>query len=224
MKNQFLYVLLVLLLSVSCIGCSKDADTNVNQPVTDTQEQERDTQETEPTEEAPEEESTVPENVGRVKIKDAQVIAQVTELIKAEKAFVYELDCVWPENEKQYKFNGISYRMVDENVATSWKDYEEAAKRYYTDTYVENEFTPYYTELTKTFIEKKGRLYRAEADGVGTPLIEGTVEIFESTGGKYYVSFFEDCAGEEMEQAYLIIPAEDKPYGYVIVEKIGVIK
>ena len=220
MKNRVLYVLFVLMLSVLCIGCAPDTETDADQPVTDTQQQEVETQETEPVEE----ESTAPENVGRVKIEDVQVIADVTELIKAEKAFVYELDCVWPENEKQYKISGKMYRIVDKEVATSWEDYEEAAKNYYTEEYIEEEFTPFYTGTTKTFVEKKGRLYRAESDGVANPLVEGSIEIFESTDGKYYVSFFEDAGGEEWEQAYLVKPAEDKPYGYVIVEKIGVVK
>ena len=215
MKNRVLCVVLVLTMAMLCMGCSKESDANVDQPVVN------DIQDNiQETEGSTEEE----DSIGRKKITDPEMIAAVTELIKAEKEFKYELDCVWPENEKQYKINGNIYRIVDKEVATSWSTYEEKAKNYYTDEYVENEFTPFYTELTKTFVEKKGRLYRAESDGIVNPLVEGSVEIFESTDGRYYVSFFEDAAGDEWESACLIRAAEDKPYGYVIVEKIGTIK
>lgn len=217
MKKRVLYVLLVLMMSMLCIGCSKEADTNADQPVVDNNKQE-----VEQTVENTEEETE--DSIGRTKIEDTQIVAAVTELIKAEKEFLYELDCVWPENEKLYKINGKMYRIVDKEVATSWDDYAEAAKNYYTDEYVENEFTLYYTDLTKTFVEKKNRLYRLETTTEVYPLVEGSIEIFESTDGKYYVSFFEDAGGDEWESAYLIRPAEDKPYGYVIVEKIGTIK
>lgn len=214
MKNRVLCVVLVLMMAMLCIGCSKKSDANVDQPVVNGVQDE--IQEPESTEEE--------DSIGRKKITDPEMIAAVTELIKAEKEFMYELHCVWPENSKQYKINGNIYRIVDKEVATSWADYEEVAKNYYTDEYVENEFTPFYTELTKTFVEKKGRLYRAESDGIVNGLIEGSIEIFESTEGRYYVSFFEDAGGDEWESACLIRVAEDKPYGYVIVEKIGTIK
>ena len=215
MRNRVLCVALMLMMAMLCIGCSKKSDANVDQPVVNGVQD--DAQETESSTE--EEDS-----IGRKKITDPEMIAAVTELIKAEKEFMYELHCVWPENSKQYKINGNIYRIVDKEVATSWADYEEVAKNYYTDEYVENEFTPFYTELTKTFVEKKGRLYRAESDGIVNGLIEGSIEIFESTDNRYYVSFFEDAGGDEWESACLIRVAEDKPYGYVIVEKIGTIK
>lgn len=217
MKKHVLSFLLILVMSMLCVGCTKDADANADQPVVD-----NDKQEVEQTVESTEEETE--DSIGRQKVTDPQIVAAVTELIKAEKTFVYELDCVWPENTKQYKINGRIYRIVDKAVATSWSDYEEAAKNYYTDDYVENEFTPFYLDLTRTFVEKKGRLYRAESDGVVNPLVEDSIEIFESTDGKLYVSFFEDAGGDEWESACLVKAAEDKPYGYVIVEKIGTIK
>lgn len=217
MKKRVLSFLLILVMSMLCIGCSKDADTNADQPVVDNNKQEVE-QTVENTEEDTE------DSIGRQKITDPQIVAAVTDLIKAEKEFVYELDCVWPENTKLYKINGKMYRIVDKEVATSWDDYAEAAKNYYTDEYVENEFTPYYTDLTKTFVEKKNRLYRLETTTEVYPLVEGSVEIFESTDGKLYVSFFEDANGDEWESACLVKAAEGKPYGYVIVEKIGTIK
>ena len=217
MKKRVLSFLLILVMSMLCIGCSKDADANADQPVVDNNKQE-----VEQTVESTEEDTE--DSIGRQKVTDPQIVAAVTDLIKAEKEFVYELDCVWPENTKLYKINGKMYRIVDKEVATSWDEYAEAAKNYYTDEYVENEFTPYYTDLTKTFVEKKNRLYRLETTTEVYPLVEGSVEIFESTDGKLYVSFFEDANGDEWESACLVKAAEGKPYGYVIVEKIGTIK
>jgi len=220
MKNKVLCMLVVLMMSVLCLGCSKDADTDADQPVVDNNKQE-----VEQTVENTEEQETEEDSIGRKKIDDPQIIASVTELIKAEKEFTYQLDCVLPENEKLYKINGKKYRIVDKEVATSWEDYEEAAKNYYTDGYIEEEFTPYYTGTTKNFVEKKGRLYRAaELDGVSNPLVEGSIEIFESTDGKLYVSYFETVGEDEWEMACLVRAVEGKPYGYVIVEKIGTIK
>lgn len=215
MKKRVLSFLLILVMSMLCIGCSKDA--NADQPVVDNNKQE-----VEQTVESTEEDTE--DSIGRQKVTDPQIVAAVTDLIKAEKEFVYELDCVWPENTKLYKINGKMYRIVEKEVATSWDEYAEAAKNYYTDEYVENEFTPYYTDLTKTFVEKKNRLYRLETTTEVYPLVEGSVEIFESTDGKLYVSFFEDANGDEWESACLVKTAEGKPYGYVIVEKIGTIK
>ena len=39
-KNRVLYLLLVLMMSSLCLGCSKDTDTNEDQPVTENDKQE----------------------------------------------------------------------------------------------------------------------------------------------------------------------------------------
>lgn len=213
MKKRVLSFLLILVMSVLCISCGKDKE--VDQPVTDTENVVEDMQQEEPETE---------ESSGRTKIEDEKIIASIKELIDAEKLFEVELCGTWPEYEGPFEINDRLYRLVDAEVATSWKDYEERAKAFYTDEYIKDEFTPSYTIQTKTFLEKDGRLYRAEADGIVLGIIENSIEIFESAENRLYVTFFVDAAGEEVERAFLVEPSEVSPYGYVIVEKINYVK
>lgn len=213
MKNRVLCLLLVLLMPVLCLGCGKDE--KADQPVTSTENVVEDTQQQEG-------ETSIEENIGRTQVEDEEIVASITALIDAEKMFRVELDGTWSDYEGPFEINELPYRLVDEEVATSWADYEERAKAFYTEEYIKQEFTPRYT--AKTFVEKDGRLYRAEADGIILGIIEDTIEVFESVEGRYYVTFFVDAAGEEVERAFLIEPSETSPYGYVIVEKIEYVK
>lgn len=214
MKKRVLSILFILVVSGLCVGCGKDKEAN--QPVTDT---ENPVEVVEPVEETETEEVS-----RRTKVEDEKIIASIKELIDAEKLFEAELHGKWSEYEGPFEINDIPYRLVDAEVATSWADYEERAKAFYTETYIKEEFTPYFTVETKTFVEEDGKLYRAEADGIVLGIIEDTIEIFESAENRLYVTFFVDAAGEEVERAFLVEPSEVSPYGYVIVEKVNYVK
>lgn len=220
MKNRVLCVTLILMISMLCIGCSKDSDANVDQPVVDNNKQE-----VEQTVESTEEQETE-DSIGRSKITDPEMIAAVKELLLAEQDLCFHLSVEWTDSvdlSKEYKFKGdknVYYRVTEEGI-TSWEDYENIAKEIYTEAYITEEFNPRYKNL---YVEKKGKLYRAIADGVGTPIVEDSIEIFESTEGRFYVAVFERNVSEEFETSRIIEVAEGSKYGYLIAENIGYVK
>ncbi len=212
MKKKSLSIMLIVVMSVLCIGCGKDK--GANQPVTDTENVIENTEES--TEEVKVESSTV--------VEDQEIITDIKNLLVAENAFRMKLDTEWPDGEKQYEIDEKMYRLVTEGGATSWDYYEGLAKEFYSEEYIKEEFTPFYTAETELFVEKDGKLYRAEADGVAIPLREDTMEVFKNVEEKYYVTVFIDVAGEEVEEAYIIRKAEGKTFGYEILEKLDYVK
>lgn len=221
MKKRVISFLLILVTSMLCLGCSKDSDTNADQPVVD-----NDKQEVEQTVENSEEQETEEDSIGRTKITDPEMIATVKELLLAEQDLLFHLSVKWTDSvdlSKEYKFKGdenIYYRVTEEGI-TSWDDYENIAKEIYTEAYITEEFNPMYKNI---YVEKKGKLYRAIADGVGTPIVEDSIEIFESTEGRFYVAVFECNVDGEFETSRIIEAAEGSKYGYLIAENIGYVK
>lgn len=214
MKKHVLSFVLILVISVLCLGCGKDEEATQpeqnTEPVTEAVQQEEETQ-------------TEAEESRRTKVEDAEIIKNITALMDAEKNFRIELDTKWSDYE-EVELDKEPYRLVDAAVATSWADYENRAKDFYTEDYIKEEFTPYYTVETKTFLEKDGKLYRAESDGVILSIMKDTIEIFESAENRLLVTYFVDAGGEEIERALLLEKSESSPYGYVIVERIEYVK
>ena len=213
MKKRVLSCLIILVMSVLCLACGKDE--KANQPVKEPEKVVEDTQQ---------EEETEPEVPGRGKVEDKEVIADITELLQAEYELLYHIECEWPVDEtKTYKKGDYIYYLVNVEGATSWEYYENLAREVYTETYVTEEFTPFYGRDT-LYVEHKGKLYRAPADGIINTLVEGSVEVFENTEGRYYVTAFNKSIDEEIEVAYIVEKADSSKYGYLIVESIGYIK
>ena len=65
-----------------------------------------------------------------------------------------------PESEPQYEIENSQYLLVEE--ADSWEYYEEQARDYYSEILVKENFTVWYTEHTKTFVEKDGAVVISE--------------------------------------------------------------
>jgi len=215
MKKHMLSFLLVLTISVLCLGCGKDEEAT--QPEQNTEPVVEDVQQEEETDIEAEESR-------RTKVEDPEIVANINALMDAEKMFRAELDTKWSEYEGTVEINDLPYRLVDTAVAASWADYEKRAKDFYTEDYIKEEFTPFYTVETKTFVEEDGKLYRAESDGVVLSIMKDTIEIFESVEDRLLVTYFVDAGGEEIERALLIEKSENSPYGYVIVERIEYVK
>lgn len=214
MKKKIFSIMLVLLMSVLCIGCGKDKEAD--QPVTDT-ENVVDTQQ---------EEETEVEVQSQSRIEDEEMIAAVKELLLAEQKLNFHLSCAWTDSvdlTKEYELDGEGsiYYLVTEEGATSWEYYENQAKEIYTPEYISEEFNPMYKHI---YVEDDGRLYRGLADGVETPIVEDSIEIFESTEGRYYVAVFERNVDGEFETSRIIEVAEDSKYGYLIADNIGYVK
>ena len=207
--------MLIFIMLMLCVGCGKDKEAD--QPVTDTESVVEDTQQ---------EETTEVEVQSQSKIEDEKMLAAVKELLIAEQKLLFDLDVEWTDSvdlTKEYKFDDDEnvYYLVTEEGVTSWEYYETLAKEIYTAEYVAEEFNPMYKKL---YIEDDGKLYRALADGVGTPIVEDSIEIFESTEGRYYVAVFERNVDGEFETSRIIEVAEDSKYGYLIAENIGYVK
>lgn len=214
MKKHVLSFLLILVMSVLCLGCGKDKEAD--QPVTNTENVVEDTQQ---------EEETEVEIQSQSKIEDEKMLAAVKELLLAEQKLLFHLDVEWTDSvdlTKEYKFDDENvYYLVTEEGATSWEYYENLAKEIYTAEYITEEFNTMYKNV---YIEDDGKLYRALADGVGTPIVEDSIEIFESTEGRYYVAVFERNVDGEFETSRIIEVAEGSKYGYLIAENIGYVK
>lgn len=215
MKKKIFSVILVFVMSVLCIGCGKDKEAD--QPVTDTENVVEDTQQ---------EEATEVEVQSQTKVEDEEMIAAVKELLLAEQKLHFHLSCAWTDSvdlTKEYELDGKEsiYYLVTEEGATSWEYYESQAREIYTAEYIAEEFNPMYSRV---YVENDGKLYRALADGVETPIVEDCIEIFESTEGRYYVAVFERNVDGEFETSRIIEVAEGSKYGYLIAENIGYVK
>lgn len=211
MKKSVLSIMLILVMSVLCIGCGKDEEAN--QPVTNTENVVQDTQQ---------EEETEVEVQSQTKIVDEEVIADIVALLQAEYQFERHMSSEWPVDETQtHKEGNNVYYLVTEEGATSWEYYEKQAREIYTESYVKEVFVPQYKRL---YVEENGRLYRTMADGIVNPLVEDSIEVFESTEGRYYVSVFENGIDGEYETSRIIEVAEGSKYGYLVADYIGYVK
>ena len=150
-------------------------------------------------------------------IDDAKVKDKIGELIINENQFIIKMDTEWPdENAEEIEYNGGLYLLAGES---SWSEYESMARNYYSDNYVSSVFTPWYVEDTQTFLELDGKLYRAETDGIGQPVKEDSVEIWEIAEGLYYVTVLVDTDDQPIVRVYIVQEDSDKEYGYIILNK-----
>ena len=150
-------------------------------------------------------------------IDDAKVKDKIGELIINENQFIIKMDTEWPdENAEEIEYNGGLYLLAGES---SWSEYESMARNYYSDNYVSSVFTPWYVEDTQTFLELDGKLYRAQTDGIGQPVKEDSVEIWEIAEGLYYVTVLVDTDDQPIVRVYIVQEDSDKEYGYIILNK-----
>jgi len=210
MKKRVLSILLILVVAVLCIGCGKD--DKADQPDTNT----------EVVEDTQQEEETEVEVQSQSKIVDETVVANIQALLKAEYEFERHMSSEWPVDDTIIHKEGNNvYYLVTEEGATSWDYYEKQARDIYTETYVKEEFVPRYKRL---YVEENGRLYRTMADGIVNPLVEDSIEVFESSEGRYYVSVFENGIDGEYETSRIVEVAEGSKYGYLVADYIGYVK
>ena len=140
----------------------------------------------------------------------------MAELITEENKFINFVETVWPsENAEQIEYGGNTYLLVS---GTSWEEYENTAKKFYSDNYTTNVFTPQYLMNSSWFIELDGKLYRAMADGIGMSVIKDSINIWELSDGLYYVTISLDTEVPGV-RSYIIKDNPDKMYGYEIVNK-----
>lgn len=150
-------------------------------------------------------------------IEDTEVMDKIEELIINETQFIIKMDTEWPdENAEEIEYNGGLYLLVGE---FSWSEYESMARHYYSDNYIASVFTPWYLEDTQTFLELYGKLYRAEADGIGIPVKEDSIDIWEIAEGLYYVTVLLDTDDQTIVRVYIVQEDSDKEYGFTILNK-----
>lgn len=150
-------------------------------------------------------------------IDDAEVMDKIEELIINETRFILKMDTEWPdENAEEIEYNGSLYLLVGE---FSWSEYESMARHYYSDHYIASVFTPWYLEDTQTFLELDGKLYRAEADGIGIPVKEDSIDIWEIAEGLYYVTVLLDTDDQTTVRVFIVQEDSDKEYGFTILNK-----
>lgn len=150
-------------------------------------------------------------------IEEAEVMDKIEELIINETQFILKMDTEWPdENEEEIEYNGGLYLLVGD---FSWSEYESMARHYYSDNYIASVFTPWYLEDTQTFLELNGKLYRAEADGIGIPVKEDSIDIWEIAKGLYYVTVLLDTDDQTTVRVYIVQEDSDKEYGFTILNK-----
>lgn len=150
-------------------------------------------------------------------IEEAEVMDKIEELIINETQFILKMDTEWPdENAEEIEYNGSLYLLVGD---FSWSEYESMARHYYSDNYIASVFTPWYLEDTQTFLELDGKLYRAEADGIGIPVKEDSIDIWEIAKGLYYVTVLLDTDDQTTVRVYIVQEDSDKEYGFTILNK-----
>lgn len=152
-------------------------------------------------------------------VTDEEVTERILSLLNDEHKFEYKLSCeaAYDGTQEKLNVNGQTVFLVEE--ATSWEYYENIAKKYYSDEYIENQFTPFY--FGTVFMEKDGKLYRAFSDGIGTTLIDSTMKVWHGKNGKYYVSINEESVGGgEYPTGYIMDLSENSIFGFKILDKV----
>lgn len=215
-------LLIVGLLMILCVGCSNERQNEV----LDTQNLQANTEN-----KTVDHETKIEENQDGILyselskdslVTDASMLQNALELVMNENAFVTKLDTVWPDSDVVYEINGGQYLLVEE--ATSWNYYEALARKYYSEEYIKEEFTPWYTEDGRVFFEQDGKLYRAMSDGIGTSVISDTIEVWQVEENLYYITIQYDSDVEDDVRGFVVRKSDDKEYGFEIVEKLNVVK
>lgn len=152
-----------------------------------------------------------------IPVTDEKIITDILALVENENHFITKIDTEWPDTQQKYEIDNREYLLVEEG--TSWDDYEEQAGNYYSEVFVEENFSVWYTEHTKTFVEKDGKLYRAMSDGIGISLKSDTIQISQLKDAWYYVTIETESDVEGSMNCYLVRTAENKPYGFEIADK-----
>lgn len=158
------------------------------------------------------------------RVEDETVIALVRELLVEENAFCFKMSCDWVDSidqSQQYELDGGIYFLVIEENISSWSDYEDMARSYYTESYIQDEFTPYY--VPNVYRENDGKLYRAMADGIGNSLIEDSIEVYERADGLYYVTVLTNSDMEGSKNTYILEKVGEGKHMFRIVAKTGLL-
>lgn len=158
------------------------------------------------------------------RVEDEAMIALVRELLVEENDFYFKMSCDWVDSidqSQQYEMDGGIYFPVIEEGISSWSDYEDMARSYYTESYIQDEFTPYY--VPHVYREDDGKLYRAMADGIGNSLIEDSVEVYEREDGLYYVTVLTNSDMEGSKNTYILEKVGEGKHMFRIVAKTGLL-
>lgn len=158
------------------------------------------------------------------KVEDETLIALAEELLVEENDFCYKMSCDWVDSvddSKQYEIDGGIYFLVTEDGISSWEDYEDMARSYYVETYVQEKFTPYY--VPNVYREMDGKLYRAMADGVGNVLIEDSVEVYERPDGLFYVTILTETDMVGSKNTYILERVGEGKHMFRIVAKTALL-
>ena len=153
-------------------------------------------------------------------VSDEEMVSKVLQLLLDEKELIYTLDCECEMDfEDFYEVNGILYYRVVE--ADNWDYYEDIARNYYTEDYLERKFNQRYMVDTKLFVESNGKLYRSQADGVIESFYEDAIEVWQAEAGMYYVTILANTVGGgDFYRGYIIQMSENNSYGFEIVDKV----
>lgn len=151
-------------------------------------------------------------------VADEAIINRIKNLLQEENKFEFMLNCEYgyDDSKEVYQMNGKTVFLVDE--VSTWAEYEKMAGEYYAESYIKNEFTPFF--FGNVYMEADGKLYRTIADGIVNPILPSTIEIYEMENGKAYVAVvMMDAIGRIYSNGYILELSEDSTYGFKIVEK-----
>lgn len=157
-------------------------------------------------------------------VEDEAILSNIENLLMEENKFYSKLSCEWTEaidDTKQYEINDSVYYLVIEDGVTSWEYYENIARTFYAESYIQEKFTPHY--VPHVYVEQEGRLYRAMADGIGDSLVADSIEVYERADGLYYVAILTETDMEGSKNSYILEKALDAPYGFIIVAKTSLL-
>lgn len=157
-------------------------------------------------------------------VVDEEIIKNITDLIMAERELCFKLECETKVDEDiTCTIEGIEYSLVCEDGIQTWSDYEEVAKLYYSNDYVERIFTPRYFEDSPVFVEQNGSLYRTEADGIVFSLDEESVKVWKISDDVLYVTVIEESVSElSATGGYVVQKAKQKPFCWEIISQFTV--
>lgn len=158
------------------------------------------------------------------RVEDEAMITLVRELLVEENAFYFKMSCDWVDSidqSQQCELDGGIYFPVIEEGISSWSDYEDMARSYYTESYIQEEFTPYY--VPHVYKEHDGKLYRAMADGIGNSLIEDSVEVYQRADGLYYVTVLTNSDMEGSKNTYILEKVGEGKHMFRIAAKTGLL-
>jgi hypothetical protein len=120
------------------------------------------------------------------------------------------------DRETIIEVEGITYNLLDPSYADGWRYYENWAKDIFTDHYVNNFFTPIYTERLKLFYEQEGKLYRQAADGIEIGNLMNSMHIWHEIGDVYYLSVKTSSEETDSFRIFQVILDMDAKYQFKI--------